>query len=154
LLKIERFGPPNQRALVEGLTDVGGGRQIGRLRSKHTGAAAYILDRATAQMLLDWPQRWSLPVDHMLFNPNNSPLAKALRPWQLTPVIARQTAEIGGATDIDSWRKEMRKIRGPYLKRALVRGYYELRPLPAQLMRLLTGKARLVRVEANGSAGR
>jgi glycosyl transferase family 25 len=136
--------------LIEGLTDVGHGRQIGRLRSRHTGAAAYILDRDTARRLLMWPERWSLPVDHMLFNPNNSPMAEVLRPYQLTPAIARQSTSIGGATDIDSWRVEMRKMRSPYFKRALVRGYYEMRLLPSQIGSWLVGNSALVRVESRG----
>jgi glycosyl transferase family 25 len=147
LLKIEHYGPEGQRVLLDELVDAGEGRQIGRLRSRHTGAAAYILDRETAQMLLTWPERWSLPVDHMLFNPNNSPLAARLRPYQLTPAIARQSAVIGGTTDIDAWRVQMRCIGGAYLKRELVRSYYEMRLLPQQLASWLKGESALVRVE-------
>ena len=50
LLKIEHYGPEGQRVLLDELVAAGDGRQIGRLRSRHTGAAAYVLDRATAQM--------------------------------------------------------------------------------------------------------
>jgi glycosyl transferase family 25 len=148
LLKIEHYGPEGQRVLLDALVDAGEGRQIGRLRSRHTGAAAYILNRDTAEMLLAWEQRWSLPVDHMLFNPNNSPLAGVLQPHQLTPAIARQSVAIGGQTDIDPWREEMRAMGGSYLKRELVRGYYEMRLFPSQLASWLTGESELVRVEA------
>ncbi len=148
LLKIEHFGPDNQRVLLEDLVEAGNGRQIGRLLSRHTGAAAYILTREVAGLLLSWPQLWSLPVDHMLFNPNNSPLAGALRPYQLTPAVARQSTAIGGKTDIEEWRTEMRCMSGRYLKRELVRAYYEVRLLPRQVGKLLRRDCDLVRVEA------
>ncbi|HEY0300104.1 MAG TPA: glycosyltransferase family 25 protein [Rhizomicrobium sp.] len=148
LLKIERFGPHNQRVLLDELVDAGHGRQIGRLRSRHTGAGAYILSRDTARTLLSWPERWSLPVDHMLFNPNNSPLAQALRPYQLTPAVARQSETLGGGTDIGEWRTHLREFNWRYVKRELVRSYYEIRLLPGQVASLVRRDANLVRVEA------
>jgi len=150
LLKIERFGPAGQRVLLGEMRDVGQGRQIGRMLSKHTGGGAYILNRAAARRLLDWPQPWTLPIDHMLFNPNNSPLFAALAPWQLTPVIARQTEKIGGRTDIDEWRKKLRGLSWPLVKREVVRAYYDVRMLPRQLAQVALGKAALVRVDRSG----
>jgi len=148
LVKIEHYGPESQRVLVDELVDVGCGRQLGRLLSRHTGAAAYIISRETAERLLGWPNPWTLPVDHMLFNLNNSPLAATLRPYQLTPAIARQTDAIGGATDIDHWRAELRTGGWSYLRRELVRAYYELRLLPRQIASLLRRDSGFVRVEA------
>ena len=148
LLKLERFGPENQRVLLDAMVEVGHGRQIGRLRSRHTGAAAYILSRETAAMLLAWPERWSLPVDHMLFNPNNSPMAGQLRPYQLTPAIARQSKTLGGVTDIEEWRTQMRDFSWRYVKRELVRSYYEVRLLPSQIASFARRQSELVRVEA------
>lgn len=148
LLKIEHFGPDNQRVLLDTLIDTANGRQIGRLLSRHTGAAAYIVTRETARLLLSWSEPWSLPVDHMLFNPNNSPLADRLRPHQLTPAVARQSEAIGGSTDIEEWRTQMRDFSMRYLKRELVRAYYELRLLPSQVVSFLRRDADLVRVEA------
>lgn len=148
LVKIEHYGPESQRVLVDDLVDVGCGRQIGRLLSRHTGAAAYIISRETAQTLLAWPKRWTLPVDHMLFNPNNSPLAGTLCPYQLTPAIARQTETIGGSTDIDHWRAELRDGGLRHLRRELVRAYYEIRLLPTQVASLLWRESEFVRVVA------
>jgi glycosyl transferase family 25 len=149
LLKIEHYGPENQRVLLDGMIDAGCGRQIGRLRSRHTGAAAYIISRRTAQQLLSWPGPWTLPVDHMLFNPNNSPLTESLRPYQLTPAMARQSEAIGGATDIDQWREQMRGLSWRYVRREMVRAYYDLRLLPSQVASFATHEAALVRVEAS-----
>ncbi len=146
LLKIEHFGPSSQRVLLDETIDIGGGRQIGRLLSRHTGAAAYILSRETASRLLTWPERWPLPVDHMLFNPNNSPLADLLRPYQLTPAIARQAQSIGGSTDIEEWRAQLRGFGWRYVRREMIRAYYELRLLPSQLASFTLREADFVRV--------
>jgi glycosyl transferase family 25 len=151
LLKIEHYGPENQRVLLDEMISAGQGRQIGRLRSRHTGAAAYIIARRTAQRLLAWSAPWTLPVDHMLFNPNNSPLTESLRPYQLTPAMARQSEAIGGATDIDEWREDMRSLSWRYVRREMVRAYYDLRLLPSQVASFATNEASLVRVEASST---
>jgi len=147
LLKIERYGPESQRVLLDDMVDVGNGRHIGRLRSRHTGAAAYIVTRAVAGALLAWHAPWTLPVDHMLFNPNNSPLTARLQPRQLTPAIARQSVEIGGQTDIDEWRAGQRDLSWRLVKREMVRAYYDLRLLPSQIASLARREADFVRVE-------
>jgi glycosyl transferase family 25 len=147
LLKVERFGPEHQRVLVDDTVDLPNGRQIGKLRSRHTGGGAYIVSRAMAQKMLD-PQRvWTLPVDHALFNPNNSPLFEALVPYQLLPVIARQSVALGGTTDIDEWRTRFRRMTFGLLRRKAIRAYYDVRLLPRQLVSLALGRGKLVRVE-------
>lgn len=147
LVKIERFGPPNQRVLIDERISIGNGRKIGRLRSRHTGAAAYIVSRAAAKTLVDFAEPWTLPVDHLLFNLNNSALANRLRPYQMTPAIARQSAQLGGNTDIDEWRAPHRGFDLRYVKRELVRAYFELRLLPSQAVRWLRRQSSLVRVD-------
>jgi glycosyl transferase family 25 len=148
LLKIEHYGPEGQRVLMDDFVDIQGGRQIGRMLSRHTGAAAYILTRDTAALLLMWHEQWTLPVDHMLFNPNNSPLTERLQPYQLTPAIARQSEAIGGRTDIDEWRAGQRDLSWRFVKREMVRAYYDMRLLPSQLASLARREADFVRVEA------
>jgi glycosyl transferase, family 25 len=133
LVKIERYGPPGQRVLIDERVAVGNGRMIGRLRSRHTGAAAYILSRRTAQALLSSIGTWTLPVDHLLFNPNNSPVVNALRPHQMIPAI--------------EWREMLRRFSLCYAKREVVRAYFELRLLPSQIARWLRQESMLVRVD-------
>lgn len=147
LVKIERFGPPNQRVLIDERISIGNGHKIGRLRSRHTGAAAYIVSRAAAQTLVDFVEPWALPVDHLLFNLNNSALANRLRPYQMTPAIAHQSADLGGNTDIDEWRAPHRGFDLRYVRRELIRAYFELRLLPSQIGRWLRRKSALVRVD-------
>ena len=83
--------------------------------------------------------RFDLPVDHLIFNPNNSDLFAALEPWQLVPAIARQQEFVGEASDIEGTRLGLRKFGWTYVKRELVRFAYDLRLLPQQIAALLKG---------------
>lgn len=143
IVKLEHFGPPGQRVLVGAREEIGGGRSLAPILSRHTGAAAYILSRRTAVTLLA-AERWAVPVDHLLFNPNVSALARDLKPVQLLPAIARQADN--GASDIRPWRAESNRISAALVSRELVRAYYELRLVPRQIVQVLSGAATLVRV--------
>lgn len=147
LLKLEHFGPRGQRVLLGEPMPVGAGRSIAAIHSRHTGAAAYIISREAAQTLTAYDEKWAIAVDHLLFNPNVSPLAGRLRPYQLLPVIARQTPALGGLSDIVATRAACRRLNRRFPNRALVRGFYEMRLLPQQVARVLRGRASLVRVE-------
>ena len=147
LLKLEHFGPNEQLVLIGKPIDVGPNRSVSRIYSRHSGAGAYIITRAAAQTLISATATWALSVDHMMFNPNASPVIEALKPYQLLPVIARQTSELGGASDIRAWRAVHRRLGWAYLKRKVVRVYYELRLLPQQIARLVSRRGRLVRVQ-------
>ena len=144
VVKLEHYGPPGQRVLLKDLKTVGN-FQMGRMLSRHTGAAAYILNRAAAELLLD-QTRFDLPVDHLLFNPNNSKLFAALSPWQLLPAIARQEQFVGEKSDIEGTRKGLRAFGLTYIGRELVRFGYDLKLIPRQLAALLSG-ARFVAVK-------
>jgi glycosyl transferase, family 25 len=143
LIKLEHYGPQSQSVLLSDFVALRDGFRLGRMRSRHTGAAAYIISRRAAEILLEIPQ-FGLPVDHLLFNPNNSRWFKNLKPWQLLPVIARQRDSDG--SDIEGWRVGLRKFDLTYARRELVRFGYDLRLLPGQLALLATGKAKFVRV--------
>jgi len=143
LIKLEHYGPASQSVLLSDLTDAGQGFRLGRMRSRHTGAAAYILSRRAAELLLEIP-RFDLPVDHLLFNPNNSKIFAKLRPWQLLPTVARQQQQDG--SDIEGWRVGLRKFDLTYVRRELIRFGYDLKLLPVQLALLAAGKAKFTRV--------
>ena len=138
VVKLEHYGPPGQRVLLNDLRQVGEDFMLGRMLSRHTGAAAYILSRGAAQALLG-ETRFNLPVDHLLFNPNNSAPFASLAPWQLVPAIARQTEFVGEKSDIDGTRAGLRRWSLRYLLRELVRFGYDLRLLPMQFMALRRG---------------
>ena len=138
VVKLEHYGPQGQRVLLRGLRPVQSGFQLGRMLSRHTGAAAYILSRAAAEVLLR-ETRFDLPVDHLLFNPNNSKLFARLAPWQLVPAIARQEDFVGEKSDIEATRLGLRTINATYAKREAVRLAYDLKLLPRQVVALLGG---------------
>jgi glycosyl transferase family 25 len=149
VVKLEHYGPLGQRVLLAGLRPLVLERglaasakakdfRIGRMLSRHTGAAAYILSRDAAELLLA-ETRFDLPVDHLLFNPNNSRLFALLKPWQLLPAIARQEEFVGEKSDIEATRVGLRSVSGTYVRRELVRFGYDLRLVPRQLFALLSG---------------
>lgn len=138
LIKLEHYGPKGQRVLLTGFRPAGDGFRLGRMLSRHTGAAAYLIARETAQRLLA-ETRFALPVDHLLFNPNNSPLFAGMAPLQLVPAIARQQECVGGKSDIESTRKPLRALSPAYARRELVRFGYDLRLVPRQLAALARG---------------
>jgi glycosyl transferase, family 25 len=142
VVKLEHFGPDGQRVLVGEQTDIGAGHSIAPILSRHTGAAAYVISRAAA-MRLSAIKVWDVPVDHLMFNPNVSPLAQELKPFQLLPAIARQSAD---ASDIKHWRLADRRLNIKLVRREIVRAYYECRLLPRQIAAVLAGAARLKRV--------
>ncbi|HEY4078007.1 MAG TPA: glycosyltransferase family 25 protein [Rhizomicrobium sp.] len=145
VVKLEHYGPRGQRVLLTDIRQVGEDFSLGRMLSRHTGAAAYILSRRAAERLLA-ETRFDLPVDHLLFNPNNSTLFAALSPWQLVPAVARQQEFVGEKSDIEGTRIGLRRMGWTYVRRELVRFGYDLKLIPRQLVALLSGRARFVAV--------
>jgi glycosyl transferase family 25 len=146
VVKLEHYGPPGQRVLLSDIRRVETHYNLGRMLSRHTGAAAYILSRRAAERLLA-ETRFDLPVDHLLFNPNNSALFAALSPWQLVPAIARQQEFVGEKSDIEGTRIGLRRLGWTYAKRELVRFGYDLKLIPRQMLALLSRRAHFVAVK-------
>jgi len=145
VVKLEHYGPLGQRVLLADIRALGNDFQMGRMQSRHTGGAAYILSRKAAEQLLA-EQRFDLPVDHLLFNPNNSRLFARLAPWQILPAIARQQEFVGEKSDIEKTRADHRSFGWTYIRRELVRFGYDLKLLPCQITALVRG-ARFVAVK-------
>ncbi|HJS46196.1 MAG TPA: glycosyltransferase family 25 protein [Rhizomicrobium sp.] len=147
VVKLEHYGPAGQRVLLDEIRAVGEDFQLGRMLSRHTGAAAYILSRRAAELLLH-QTCFDLPVDHLLFNPNNSKLFARLRPRQLVPAIARQEEFVGEKSDIEGTRLGLRAFGWTYLARELVRLGYDLKLVPRQIAALLKG-AKFVEIKTS-----
>ena len=78
-------------------------------------------NKGSAKWLADMKEKIALPVDHLMFNPNNSPAFEWLRPWQLLPAILDQREEVGGATDIHRTREATKPKGLALVKRQLRR---------------------------------
>jgi len=119
-------------------------RDIAPMYSRNPGSAGYMVTRAGAERLLA-AMPYDVTIDQLLFNPLVSTLARDLRPHQIAPALIKQgntppeeDTFLGHAT---------RKPTGAlYKKQKRLRGMAELRALPLQLLRLVTGRARPVRV--------
>jgi len=148
VIKLERFGPQNQKLVVGKGWSLGEGRELAPLLSKHGGSAAYIIARKAAERFLETASdRLSLPIDHLLFNPNNSNLALELRPLQFLPALGQQQEEVGGISEIRKWRKGEQPKGLSYLSREAVRAWYEVRRVPQQLASIVSGYGHLRQIE-------
>ena len=128
-MKREQYGPPEQRVLLTEMRAGGEDFKLGRMLSRHTGAAAYILSRQAAELLLR-QTCFDLPVDHLLFNPNNSKLFASLLPRQLVPAIARQEAFVGEKLISKIPARDCAPSGLTYVRRELVRFAYDLKLIP------------------------
>lgn len=129
------------------------GRPIRPLLSRHTGAAGYLIDRSAAQVLIDLPTV-DVPIDHLLFNPNVSAIARTLSPMQVEPGMVRQRRNEFGS-DIGWLRAQVRPTGFRYWWRETIRGMYEIRRLHLQAFEFAFRKARLVKpTYAENYAGR
>jgi len=83
-------------------------------------------------------EKIAVPIDQLLFNPIYSPVFNALKPWQMVPAIVEQQVQVGGSTDI--------KRRRPPIAKRLTRSLRSLMALPVQIVSVLSGRARAVKI--------
>ena len=144
VVKIERFGPEHQHVRVEKGIPIVGGRKIARLWSKHTGSAAYIISRSAAAAVLESKQKINMDIDQLLFNPNVSPLFRALSVYQMVPALVVQARDVADRSDVAARRKRARGLAS--IERRFMRAAQGLSTLPRQVLSAATGRTRLVRV--------
>lgn len=83
------------------------GRALHRLYGSVTGSAAYLINRAGAEIARPAFQAATLPADFLLFNLKISRIARQLKAIQVIPAMAQQ-AEPLLKSDIEPWRKRRR----------------------------------------------
>ena len=146
LIKLEKFAPNKVSTILIGpilSQALGNTRHVHEMYSRHTGAAAYLLSREGAKKLVKWNSRFTVPVDHLLFNETVSKACTALKPMILIPPIAWQSVEAGQGSNITGSYKKNQLSNLKKIKRSLKRSYYESRLWPYQLWILFRGKAKL-----------
>ena len=102
--------------------------------SKHSGTGGYIITPNGAKFLIEKSINVDIPVDHFLFNPNNSPIFRSLKPLQIFPAICEQ---VDTSSDIHKFRDGFSYFNVYDLARELKRGYYEVKLLPKQIFQYL-----------------
>jgi glycosyl transferase family 25 len=118
------------------------GRAIRRLYSRVGGSGAYILTRGAAERFLAGKGILRHPIDHLLFNPNVSPLSREIGVGRVVPALARQ-AWGRFSSDISATRRAEPRPLAARLRR----GWYEVNLLPAQIGAVLFHGARPVRID-------
>lgn len=144
-IKLERHGNNRHRVVFKRFDFSVQGRKLTRFLSKHCGSCAYILSREAAGHLIDATQTINLSIDHFLFNPNNSPVFKRLRPSQILPAIAEQGGDVA-ASDIHGMRLTQRTYTLAYWQREAIRGLYEIRHIPKFILLAMRGRVKLEKV--------
>lgn len=140
LVQLERKGSSRPKLMGPVCGHTPDDRELRVLHSRAGGAGAYLITRRAAQRFLATTGRLRLPIDHVLFNANISRPARESRIAAILPALARQRRE-DFASDITPT-----PVR-PSLSRRLIRGWYEINRLPAQLLLMASGRARPVKFE-------
>lgn len=153
-VKLEKFGDGRSRILLGPASAPlpGTARALHRMYSRHVGGGAYILSRKGAEIALAQCGRMRVPIDHLLFNDTVSPVFHQLRPMIINPAVATQRhyaynsdiAKHGKAARPKGWRLRLRHLQ---------RGLREVSQLHRQLFALVTGRARILEVEWQDTAG-
>lgn len=118
------------------------GRSLRRLYSRIGGSGAYVITRGAAARILDGKGVLRHPIDHLLFNPNISPLAREVGVAMVVPALARQ-AWGKFASDIAATRKAEPRPLAAQLRR----GWYEINLIPSQIGAVLFRGARSVQID-------
>lgn len=125
------LGPPLGRSPVPG-------RTIHRLYARMGGAACYLLTRQAAARLVEGAGVLRFPSDHLLFNPNLSPIARELGIAMVCPALARQDWSAHSSDIAPTTRAQNKSLR-----MRIRRGWYEINLLPAQMAAVALRGARL-----------
>ena len=147
IIKCERFGNKRHRVLLSPKLKSIDEFHLHYLMSKHSGTGGYIVTPNGAKYLVEKSINVDVPVDHFLFNPNNSKIFKSLMPLQLCPAICEQ---VDNSSDIHIHRENFSYLSLTNILREFKRGYYEIKLLPKQLFQLLFMKYRLRKIKVSG----
>lgn len=150
VIKLERWRDDKLLvALGTRRTDVRS-RALRVMRSRHSGGAGYAVTRRAAERILSVATP-DVPIDHLLFNPNVSALARDLVTYQVTPAMIVQGNEPpveGGAP-----RQDRGQLPESKLRKDLLRGWQEIKVIPRLLALLVTRRISLEKVRFADAEG-
>ncbi len=143
IIKCDRFGNSRHRVLLSPAFKTFDSFKLHYLMSKHSGGGGYIITPKGAKFLVKRSINVNVPVDHFLFNPNNSKIFNDLLPIQVSPAICEQNDK---TSDIHGYREGFSYKSLSNVLRELKRGYYEIRLLPKQVFQLIFMKCILKKI--------
>jgi glycosyl transferase family 25 len=115
-------------------------RGVTQLSTHHSGTAGFLVSRAHAERVVQLMGHVGVPIDHLLFNPGISKLARRAVIYQVQPSLIRQDTAVFGS-DISASRKDGGTKRTILSK--LKRAWSDIRPAPRVLWGLATRRMRL-----------
>ncbi|UWQ95275.1 glycosyltransferase family 25 protein [Rhodobacteraceae bacterium M385] len=119
------------------------GRTLRRMRSRHSGGAGYIVTKKAARDILKAPSP-NVPIDHLLFSPNVSAIARDSITFQVTPALVVQGNEPPkdpAALPVDRGTLPESKLR-----KDLLRGWQEVKVMPRLLALWALGRVSLEKI--------
>ena len=143
IIKCERFGNSRHKVLLSPSLKSIGTFKLHFLLSKHSGTGGYIITPKGAKFLVEKSINVNVPVDHFLFNPNNSTIFNELSPIQIFPAICEQNDK---TSNIHIYREGFSYKSLSNILREVRRGFYEIRLLPKQLFQLIFMKCILKKI--------
>jgi glycosyl transferase family 25 len=136
LIQFEKYGRRASRRLLGpalGAMPIDGA-SLHCLYSRTAGAACYLITKQGAERILAEKPLLNMPIDHLLFSPNVSPLFDRLNVAVVCPALARQNEDEFGS-DLDSERQKRRKDLNVRLRRL----WREINRIPHQLVAMTKG---------------
>ncbi len=143
IVKLERWRDDRFLVLLDQKRASHLGRDLRKLHSRHSGTAGYIISRKGAEKVVAYGLP-NFPADHLLFNVNASPLARALTTYQVSPALVVQGNDPKNNTPQPPRLRHTLPENKTF--REIRRGLFELKVLPKFLWLLATGTARFCKV--------
>ena len=143
IIKCKRFGNSRHKVLLSPAFKSFDSFKLHFLLSKHSGTGGYIITPKGAKFLVERSINVNVPVDHFLFNPNNSKIFNDLSPIQIFPAICEQNDK---TSNIHGYRESFSYKSLSSVLREVKRGFYEVRLLPKQLFQLIFLKCILKKI--------
>lgn len=140
LVKLEAWVDPRAMLALKTSAQTHLSRDVARLFTLHSGTAGFLISRAHATRVVKYLGKVAVPIDHILFNPGVSKLARQSVIYQIQPSLIRQDTS-AFSSDIVSSRGQSGAKKG--WKSKVARAFSDVRPAPSVLARVALRQVRL-----------